>query len=293
MIINQTSLTGMYKSFSTIFSKAYTEAPSQWEQVAMMVKGVGRSTHYGWLGAFPSMKEWVGDRIVKDLSLFQYEIVNKNYESTVEVNRNDLEDDQIAVYTPMVQGLAQAAKQHPDTLIFELLQGGFATACYDGQYFFDTDHPVGSTSVSNTGGGSGTDWYLLDLSRPIKPLILQMRQKPKFTALDRPEDEHVFMRRMYRYGVDDRKNVGFGLWQLAYGSKDTLNATNYAAARAAMMAFKNDAMRPLGIMPTHLVVPPSLESAAREILEVDRLASGAGNPWYKTAKPIVTPFLAA
>ncbi|TNF65538.1 MAG: hypothetical protein EP307_00025 [Rhodobacteraceae bacterium] len=29
-------------------------------------------------------------------------------------------------------------------------------------------------------------------------------------------------------------NAGFGLWQLAFGSKAALNATNDAAARAAM-----------------------------------------------------------
>jgi phage major head subunit gpT-like protein len=133
----------------------------------------------------------------------------------------------------------------------------------------------------------------MDLSKPVKPMILQMRKRPEFVAMDRPDDENVFMRKKFRYGVDDRKNVGFGLWQLAFGSKDTLNATNYASARAAMMAFKkDDGVTPLGIVPTHLIYPPSLESAARTLLVNERDASGASNPWYKTAEPVLVPWLA-
>jgi len=295
MIINQANLTGIYKSFNTIFNQAFDAAPSQWPLVAMEAPSTGRSVDYKWLGDIPMMREWVGDRVIKDLGAFKYEIVNKDYESTVEVDRNDIDDDQIGVYTPMIQGLAQAAKVHPDTLVFALLKAGFATPCFDNQYFFDTDHPVNGASVSNFGGGSGTPWYLLDLSRPIKPIILQIRKRPQFVAMDRPEDENAFMRKKFRYGVDDRKNVGYGLWQLAYASEDTLNAANYAAARAAMMSFKRDdgdGNTPLGIMPTHLVVPPTLESAGRAVVEAQFDTTGASNVWYNTVKLVVVPWLA-
>lgn len=292
MIVNQANLTGIYKSFSTIFNQAYDAAPSQWPTVAMQVPSEGRSVDYKWLGDFPSLREWVGDRVIKDLSAFKYEIVNKDYEATIEVDRNDIEDDQIGVYTPMIQGLGQASRQHPDLLVFALLAAGFDTLCFDGQYFFDTDHPVGDTEVSNYGAGAGTAWYLLDLSRPIKPIVLQIRKRPEFVSMDRPDDENVFMRKKFRYGVDDRKNVGYGLWQLAYGSKQTLDATAYAAARAAMMAFKNEAGAPLGIVPTHLVVPPTLESAGRTLVEAATGANGASNPWFNTAKLVVVPWLA-
>ena len=258
----------------------------------MRAPSTGRSVDYKWLGDFPMMREWVGERVIKDLSAFHYELVNKDFESTVAVDRNDIEDDQIGVYSPMIQGLGAAAKQHRDILVFGLLKDGFNTICYDGQYFFDTDHPVGGESVSNNGGGSGAPWFLMDLSRPVKPLILQVRKEPQFVAMDSPKDENVFMRKEFRYGVDDRKNVGFGFWQLAYGSKDTLNSTNYAAARAAMMSFKNDEGVPLGIVPTHLVVGPTLEEAGKRLVETQNDASGAGNPWYGTAKLLVVPWLA-
>jgi phage major head subunit gpT-like protein len=295
MIINQANMQGIYKSFSTIFKQAFDGVASMYDLIAMTVPSTGRSVDYKWLGEFPQMKEWLGDRVIKDLSAFSYTIANKSFESTIGVDRDDIDDDQIGVYTPMIQGLAQAAKEHPDILVWALLAAGFSTLCYDGQYFFDDDHPVNGASVSNDGGGSGNPWFLVDLSRPIKPVILQRRKSPQFVALDKPTDDAAFMRKKFIYGVDDRKNVGFGLWQLAYGSKNTLNLTNYLAGRASMMGLKRDdgnGDTPLGIKPTHLIVGGTNESAGKGIIEKQNLAGGESNEWFNSAKLVVVPWLA-
>ncbi len=86
-------------------------------------------------------------------------------------------------------------------------------------------------------------------------------------------------------------NVGYGFWQLAYGSKQTLDATNYAAARAAMTGRRGDYDRPLGIMPNVLVVPASLEGAGRALIEADTLSTGGKNIWYRSAELLVVPWL--
>ncbi len=292
MIINQASLSAIYKGFRTVFNEAYQAVEPLFNKAAMVVPSSVREETYTWLGAFPRMREWVGERHIKNLSLQSYSIHNKDWEVTIEVDRNDIEDDAIGVYNPIIAELGRSAAVHPDELVFNALSQGFVTPCYDGQYFFDTDHPVAGGSVSNFGGGSGTAWYLLDASKAIKPLIFQSRREVEFVSKDRPDDEQVFMRKRYLYGVDRRDNAGFGLWQLAYGSKDTLNAANYGAARAAMLSFKDDEGKPLGITPTLLVVPPTLEGAAREILMNERDASGATNKWRNTAELLVVPWLA-
>jgi phage major head subunit gpT-like protein len=84
---------------------------------------------------------------------------------------------------------------------------------------------------------------------------------------------------------------------LAYASKESLNATNYAAARTAMMSVSNAEGRPLGITPSLLMVPPSLEAQAREILQAqfiigDPTAGGSRtNIWQGTADLLVAPEL--
>lgn len=86
---------------------------------------------------------------------------------------------------------------------------------------FDSDHPVKGSSVSNMQAGSQPAWFLIDTSRSIKPFIFQERSPYELTNLVNPTDENVFMRDEYLYGVRARANAGFGIWQLAFGPKDT------------------------------------------------------------------------
>ena len=148
---------------------------------------------------------------------------------------------------------------------------------------------MNGAAVSNSAGGAGTAWHLLDTTRSLKPLIFQERRRYQLQWMDRVDDEHLFSRNEYRYGVDGRYNVGFGLWQLAYGSKQTLNATNYASARAAMLGMKGNDGVPMGVVPNLLVVPPTLESKA---IVVSTLAgAGETNEWAGSAELLVSTWL--
>lgn len=293
MIINNANLEALRKTFSAVFQKAFAEAKPAKDKLATTVSSTTRQNVYGWLGSFPNLREWIGERQIHQLKEHGYTITNKSYEATVEVKRDDIEDDALGIYSPLIQELARNAKLHPELLVAALVAAGFTSTCYDGQYFFDDDHPVGDGTVSNTGGGAGTAWYLLDVSRPLKPFIFQERRKPELISQDDPKAHSAaFRRNTHLYGVDYRGSAGYGLWQLAYASKQTLDATNYAAARAAMMSFKNDTGQPLGVVPNLLVVPPTLESAGRALLTKEKDANGADNPWYKTAELLVWPWLA-
>jgi phage major head subunit gpT-like protein len=264
----------------------------------MTVPANTRIMDYKFLLDFPMVREWIGDRQISSLEPKAFQVETKDWEATIEVDRNDIEDDQLGFYNPIVAALAEEARKHPEKLISDLMIGGFSTACYDGQNFFATTHPVGAGTVSNFGGGAGTAWYLLDTSRMVKPFIFQLRRDVQLVRMDRQDDEHAFMRKKMRYGVDYRGAAAYGLWQMAYACKETLNDTNYAAARAAMMSVANAEGRPLGMTPNLLLVPPSLEAQAREILQAqfiigDPAAGGARtNVWQGTADLLVVPELA-
>lgn len=290
MIINQSSLANIYVGLSAAFNAAFQGAEVWYEKLAMTVPSTGRSMDYKFLLDFPMVQEWIGDRVVRSLAGKNWEVVNKNWEATIEVSRNDIEDDQIGLYTPLVSSLAFEAKKHRDKLIAALIADN--GLCYDGQNFFDTDHPVGSSTGANFSSGASTAWYLFDMSRPIRPFVFQLRKEVQLTRMDLPTDENVFMRNSFRYGVDARYAGAYGLWQLAYKSTQTLDATYYAAARAAMMAFDNAEGRPLGIVPNLLVVPPSLEGSARTLLYAETVSTGGTNVWKGSADLLVVPELA-
>ncbi len=297
MIINKANLAILHTGFKAAFANAFASAPIDYDQLVLEVKSGTAIETYGWLGATTRFREWIGDRVVQNLGLHEYSIKNKSFENTVGVPREAIEDDQYGVYSPLMAQLGQDAKEHPAELVYALLAGGFTGKCYDGQYFFDTDHPVlgangQETSVSNFQGGAGTAWYLLDTTRMIRPLILQKRKPYNFVAKTAETDDNVFDRKEYVWGVDARLNVGYGLWQLAYASKQTLDATNFGAAYAAMQGLKGDHGRPLGIRPKLLVVPPSLREKALEVVKAERNAAGATNINRDVVDVLVTPWLA-
>jgi len=296
MIINQQNLSALFVAYRAAFQEAFKGAPTSWEQIATPVPSTTRENTYPWLGQTTQFREWVGDRVIQNLIAHHYTIRNKAFENTVSVKREDIEDDQYGVYTPLMTQLGQDAKEHPDLLIFDLVKRGYDTRCYDGQYFFDTDHPVGKPgaqhSVSNFQGGSGRSWFLLDTSRAIKPFLLQQRRDYEFIAKTDPADENVFQRAEYVYGVDARMNVGFGLWQLAFASRETLDGTAFNDAYAQMQAIAGDHGRPLGIRPKLLVVGPQDRAAALEVVKAERNAMGATNINRDVVDVLVTPWLA-
>ena len=297
MIISQASLDALRTGFNTAFKGGLGLATPQKDRVAMTIRSTTASNTYGWLNQMPGMREWIGARVIQNLAESAYVITNRHFEETVGVDRNDIEDDNLGQYAMLMTRLGEAVAAFPEQLVWDLLKAGFSTNCYDGQFFFDTDHPIvladGSTSTfANTDGGAGTPWFLMCTNQSVKPVIYQERKPATFVSKDKETDDNVFSQRRYVYGADLRCNVGYGLPQMAWGSKQTLDATAYGTARAALMAMKGDGARPLGLVPNLLVVPPALESAGRKLLNSEYGTGGITNEWKDTAELLVVPWLA-
>ena len=62
-------------------------------------------------------------------------------------------------------------------------------------------------------------WFLADLTQPVRPMVLQIRQEIQFNALDDMSSDAAFMRKEFKFGADARYVVGPGMWQFIYGSK--------------------------------------------------------------------------
>ncbi|HSR57126.1 MAG TPA: Mu-like prophage major head subunit gpT family protein [Candidatus Binataceae bacterium] len=316
MEISAQNLAALFTGFDVVFQRGFEKPPSYYESVCSIVRSSSRQTTYPWLGRTTKFREWLGDRVVQALEAHAYTIVNKNFEDTVSIDRNDIEDDTYGVYEPIIEQLGWDTKIHPDMLLFQMIKNSVATPSsvvgYDGQPFFSAAHPVGpagradaDSSTSNVNAtGTGPYWFLIDASRAIRPFIFQLRREYAVSRMSSITDEAVFNRREFRYGVDGRANTGVGLWQLAYASNlDLSNPANYGGARAAMRSFKTDGGLPFGTLSSrkgvYLVVPPSLEEVARQLLNSEFMAgTGASanvattNIWRNSADLIVSEYLA-
>lgn len=289
MIITATSLAALTTGFSAAYSQGFAGVTPIWNSVATLVPSTTAENSYGWLGSWPKLREWIGERQVKNLAASGYTLRNRKFEATISVSADEIEDDQAGIYKPMFEEMGRSAAEHPDEIVFEALRNGFTAKDYTGGAFFG-NHKVGKATVSNNGGGTGAAWFLLDCSRSLKPIIFQKRRDYRFVKKDDPQkSDAVFDTDAYKFGVDARVNAGYGFWQMAYGSKQDLTQANLRAAYNAMTSLLDDNGRPLGIRPTHLIVHPGNEFAARDILLASQNASGATNTDYNLVKMIATP----
>jgi phage major head subunit gpT-like protein len=300
-VVNKELLDGYKVALSRQFDGAMKAAvPAQWQQITTVVNTGTKRVDFPWLGEAGSMRKWVGPRIEKQLKAYKYSIEVEDYELTMGIDRNDLEDDaggMLPQYESQVPlKLADPALRHPAELIFEqTLPNGHLIACYDGQNFFDTDHPVGDetiTSVSNlyvgSGPGTGVPWYVMDVSRAQKPMVYTLRKAPEFQEQFDLSSDRVFYDRKFVFGVDCRDAAGFGLWQQAARSTEALTADNLMKVALAMAAIKNDEGQKMGIKGNLLVVPSSLEYVADKILTLPLINGGETNPLYNKFKLLVS-----
>lgn len=290
MLVNNAALTQLRIGFSAAFNKGLEMAPKIADQIATTVPSSTASNLYGWLGAIPGLKKWIGEREIQKVEDNDYQIKNEDFELTIGVKRNDIEDDNYGVYTPLMTSMGESTGYHKEERVAEAVKDGFAKACYDKKPFYSDSHKVGDKTVSNktnavldaesfqearqammslknekgkplnivpdvllvppalehtakmileaeivngtTNINKGlakvvvwpeladkpTQWHLLCTTRSLKPFIFQERKKAKFTSLTKDTDENVFMNNEFLYGVDARDGVGYGFWQMAYGS---------------------------------------------------------------------------
>lgn len=149
ILVNKEALASVFTGLKTLFNNALTAQKGMWQATAMEVMSDAAGEDYAWLSRFPKMKKWLGSKAVKNIAAKKYYVANEDWETTIAVKRNDIEDDRLGLYrTQSLQAGESAAELH-DIIVDGLKNGAFTQLCYDGQYYYDVDHPVGEASVSN------------------------------------------------------------------------------------------------------------------------------------------------
>lgn len=107
------------------------------------------SEEYPWLGQVPTLREWIGGRHAKGLNTFGLTIENLHFEATLEILLKHLRRDKTGQIMVRIGELADRSQTHWARLLSTLILGGESQVCYDGQYFFDTDHAEGDSGAQS------------------------------------------------------------------------------------------------------------------------------------------------
>lgn len=297
----------LFTSFKGIFAGALATAPSNAMKFATKVQSTSVSNTYAWLGQSASFRKWVGARVSQAVAKFAYMITNVTWEMTETVPKENIDDDNLGLFTPLVADMAESAARDVDFQIFGAIKNGHVGLCFDGLPYFSTAHPTefgedgvaveGSPTYSNllavTGDGAvqGEPWYVGCTARQIKPIIYQERQAPNFVSKTALTDENVFHSKEFIFGSDKRDAVGYTLPQLMVKCTVPLTAANFATAVNMIEAATGDKGKPLGLTVTDMACGTAMRADAMTLLSADRLSAGQTNIWKNYCALTVTSFL--
>lgn len=150
MDLSPSSVRALRTTFNKSFQDGYGGTSTFYERLCTVVPSTTSQNDYGWMADLPNMREWLGERLIVNLATHSYQLKNKDFELTVGVDRNDIEDDNLGQYSMLFAQMGESTRKHPDVLVTPLLQGGedATSLCFDGHPFFDTDHPVAPYDAS-------------------------------------------------------------------------------------------------------------------------------------------------
>ena len=141
------SLTGIRGEFFNALGQAQT----YWQDLCTRIPSTTETERYRFLGAVPQVREWGQGRLAKGIRSESYDVTNQKYEATIEVDRDEIDDDQLGQIRLRLGELAATAAFHKDYLIEQLLLNGESAGfnSYDGVPFFNAAHQSGASGAQS------------------------------------------------------------------------------------------------------------------------------------------------
>lgn len=147
MDINRKNMDFLFQGFNTQFAAALENVPDTWQRFCGVIQSSASSNVYPFLEQFGGMREWIGDRQIKNLSSRKIEVVNRDFEDTVAIPRNDIEDDQYGIYSMLIAQMGYNAGKLWQQLAVEALLS--SAHWIDGAAFFHATRAYGDQTICN------------------------------------------------------------------------------------------------------------------------------------------------
>lgn len=147
MDINRKNMDFLFKSFSMNFASGIETVPDTWQKFCGTIQSGAAANVYPFLEQFGGMREWIGDRQLKNVSSRKIEVVNRDFEDTVSIPRNDIEDDQYGIYSTLIAQMGYNAGKLWQDLAVEALVSN--PKWLDDADFFSTTRTYGEFTIAN------------------------------------------------------------------------------------------------------------------------------------------------
>lgn len=149
-IVGTPDLRVLNTTLTTRFIDAYGDAPIFYPEIVSETESESATGTYPIRAAFPQMREWIGERQLNEIAAHSQVLINKHFELTMGVDRDDIADWSYGSALMDVAALGKRAKQNPETLLTTLMQTGNTVLGYDGKALWAVDHYVNPKKKTGT-----------------------------------------------------------------------------------------------------------------------------------------------
>ena len=147
MDINRKTMDVLFQGFNTNFLNGLEKVPASWQKFCSVIPSGTASNVYPFLEQFGGMREWIGERVTKDIASRKMEVLNRDFEETVAVPGNDIEDDQYGIYSTLIAQMGCHAARLWHDLAVEALVSNPLWA--DDLNFFSSERLYGENTICN------------------------------------------------------------------------------------------------------------------------------------------------
>ena len=150
MDINYENMEAFRQDLETGFTEGFNvPLGNTLRAIAKELKSKSSQSVHGWINQIPQVREWLGDRVVNNIQSNKLTIVNRKFESTFEVDRTEIEDDEHGLYGDLARDAGVDAKDFPDEILTEALLRGQTDLWADDVAVFSDSRTYGDNTIDN------------------------------------------------------------------------------------------------------------------------------------------------
>jgi phage major head subunit gpT-like protein len=142
MQINKTTLDFLFQQWDQRFQAAFQAQRTYWPNYATLMPSGSSQTVHSWIEQQGGLVEYAGARSVDNIVARDYTLKNRKFQKTIGLDVDKMDDDGLGLFAGEADSLGVQAALWPDDVMTPVVENGKTSVCWDGQYFFDTDHPV-------------------------------------------------------------------------------------------------------------------------------------------------------
>ncbi len=99
MELTRENLAALYYCLNASFSKGLVQAWSGWLRFCMVIQSTICMEKFPIYFLTGAMHEWIGERVINEPSGKMLDVINKDYEHTECIRRNDIKNEMIGLYS--------------------------------------------------------------------------------------------------------------------------------------------------------------------------------------------------